>query len=184
MKNVWIAALLLFAVSCGDDKPNEIRLRINHYLEPGIAEGTFLFMLTQEDASIGTDKWNYLSTIEGFQYEKGYIYDLVVSKENVKNPPVDASSIRYKLMKVIAKKKVPDEVTFQVRLSRVYSANAYESFVTGSATAGFKLLNEIEIRCENLCDDLSGNLNNHQPMIGIFKHDGASIKLAELMIEK
>lgn len=52
-------------------------------------------------------EWQYFyGNIDGFTYEKGYEYKLVISEEKVDNPPADASSVKYKLLKQISKKKV------------------------------------------------------------------------------
>lgn len=47
----------------------------------------------------------FYEPIEGFKHEKGYEYELIVLDERVDNPPADGSSIRYKLVKEIAKIK-------------------------------------------------------------------------------
>lgn len=48
--------------------------------------------------------WEYFySPIEGFNHENGYEYVLRVKEEKVDNPPADASSIRYTLVKEISK---------------------------------------------------------------------------------
>ena len=51
----------------------------------------------------------FYSQIEGFDYEEGYEYVLQVEKEKIENPPADGSSIRYKLVKVVSKKKTESE---------------------------------------------------------------------------
>ena len=43
------------------------------------------------------------NSIEGFEYKPGYTWKLKVKKETLKNPPADASNIRYKLVNVISK---------------------------------------------------------------------------------
>ncbi|RQO30653.1 hypothetical protein DBR32_07925 [Taibaiella sp. KBW10] len=47
----------------------------------------------------------FYDTIEGFQYEKGYNYELIVLDERVDNPPADGSSIKYRLIKEVSKTK-------------------------------------------------------------------------------
>lgn len=47
----------------------------------------------------------FYSGIDGFDYEPGYKYKLKVNITKVKNPPADASSLNYKLVKVLSKKK-------------------------------------------------------------------------------
>ena len=45
------------------------------------------------------------SPIEGFEYEEGYEYVIEVKTENIDNPPIDGSSIKYILTKIISKTK-------------------------------------------------------------------------------
>lgn len=50
--------------------------------------------------------WQLLySGIRGFDFEPGFHYQLKIRKTEVKNPPVDGSSIQYKLLKMISKEK-------------------------------------------------------------------------------
>jgi hypothetical protein len=53
-----------------------------------------------------TEWFNFYDNIEGFAYEKGYLYELEVKVEDIKNPPADASSKRYTLVRVVSKTKV------------------------------------------------------------------------------
>ncbi|MDM1044810.1 DUF4377 domain-containing protein [Myroides sp. 1354] len=51
-------------------------------------------------------EWTLLySSIQGFEYEEGYNYKLEVRREDVPNPPADAPSVRYILVKEISKTK-------------------------------------------------------------------------------
>lgn len=47
----------------------------------------------------------FYENIEGFRYEKGYNYELIVMDERVENAPADGSSIRYRLIKEVSKTK-------------------------------------------------------------------------------
>lgn len=52
----------------------------------------------------GYQSWEYFySPIEGFEYEPGYEYVLKVRKQKVENPPADASSVKYTLVKTVSK---------------------------------------------------------------------------------
>lgn len=57
-----------------------------------------------------TDKqpeWEFLyNQIEGFTYEKGFEYELLVETKTVQNPPADGSSVSYKLVREVSKKKI------------------------------------------------------------------------------
>ncbi len=58
-------------------------------------------LLVRQD---GHSDWEYFYTpIEGFNYEPGYEYVILVRKENLENVPADRSSIRYVLEKVVSK---------------------------------------------------------------------------------
>jgi heat shock protein HslJ len=48
----------------------------------------------------------FYDQIEGFDYEEGYEYKLIISEEQVENPPADASSIKWTLVSIESKKPV------------------------------------------------------------------------------
>jgi heat shock protein HslJ len=50
----------------------------------------------------------FYDQIEGFEYEEGYEYELVVQEEQVENPPADASSTRWVLVSVESKEPAGD----------------------------------------------------------------------------
>ncbi len=108
MKKALMALTLLAAVwACEEVQPEgEANMRVNYFTQTcqGLYEGNCL--LIQEDAEIGSDNWSlfyYENSIDGFEYEAGYVYDLRVEKTHIPNPPQDASSIEYKLIEVISK---------------------------------------------------------------------------------
>jgi hypothetical protein len=44
----------------------------------------------------------FYSPIEGFDYEPGFDYELLVQKTPVENPPADASSIQWTLVEIVS----------------------------------------------------------------------------------
>lgn len=49
-----------------------------------------------------SDEWqNFYDQIEGFSYDEGYSYELVVERAKRDNPPADASSFTYRLVDVV-----------------------------------------------------------------------------------
>lgn len=81
---------------------------VNSYTEECVGKGGYC-LLVQEGDQIGTDDWSlfyYEVSIEGFDYEPGYIYHLKVKKKKIKNPPMDGFSISYRLNRVMSKEKV------------------------------------------------------------------------------
>ncbi len=52
--------------------------------------------------------WQYFySEIEGFTHEPGYAYELRVREEKVADPPADGSSLRWQLLEVVSKVRIP-----------------------------------------------------------------------------
>jgi len=49
------------------------------------------------------DSWQFFySSIEGFNYEEGKSYEILVRTTPVENPPADGSSVRYTLLKILS----------------------------------------------------------------------------------
>lgn len=170
MKNFLLLSMvaLIFLSGCSDDdgQPRTTDMRINHYRGTGTGEGLFLTYLVQEGEDIGTDNWsNFYSSIEGFSYEPGYIYDLSVTVERIDNPPADGSSYDYMLKEIISKEKVDDETVFNV-----YLKSGQQSFITGNSDSDYKILNQIEIDCAELCEELDENIQNRDKVVGVFRH--------------
>ncbi|WP_282013761.1 DUF4377 domain-containing protein [Marinifilum flexuosum] len=79
-------------------------------------------LLVQKGESLDDAKWeNFYSEIEGFKFEDGYLYKLLVKEENLSSDqvPADASSIKYTLVKMLEKKADP--------ISRLHDIWALES---------------------------------------------------------
>jgi len=56
----------------------------------------------------------FYDQIEGFDYEEGFEYELVVREEMIENPPADASSIKWILVRVESKEPVPVSGTGEI----------------------------------------------------------------------
>ncbi|WP_438710650.1 DUF4377 domain-containing protein [Aquimarina muelleri] len=53
-----------------------------------------------------TEDWLFFyDTIEGFEYEEGYVYEIEVTVTKIENPPADGSSLKYTLVKIVSKEK-------------------------------------------------------------------------------
>jgi hypothetical protein len=53
---------------------------------------------------VDKQNWNYFyDSIIGFNYEEGFEYEILISEKEIENPPQDASSIEYTLIKVFSK---------------------------------------------------------------------------------
>lgn len=52
-------------------------------------------------------EWRYFyNAIQGFEFEPGFFYELRVERHRIENPPIDGSSFRYVLLRLVS--KVPD----------------------------------------------------------------------------
>ncbi len=75
----------------------------------GLFDNTILCYQVQENEFIDENGWRSLCQgIEDFdaQYEEGFIYKISVNKIEIKDPPQDGSSVRYKLKEILSKEKV------------------------------------------------------------------------------
>lgn len=107
-KIIFMTFLLgVFFTSCNNQKKNtEETLFISSDTKPCEA-GVRKMDCMQVKLDKNQKEWeNFYDEIEGFTYEKGYEYEIIISKENVENPPADASSLKYKLVKLVSKTKV------------------------------------------------------------------------------
>jgi len=76
-------------------------LIIADHLENCVGVGPQSCMLVKENPE---DEWTYFyDQIQGFQYEEGFTYELLVDIIPVENPAADASSLRYELKNIISK---------------------------------------------------------------------------------
>lgn len=108
MKRALIGLALLVTVSaCEDKEPqSEVLMRVNYFTQTcqGLYEGNCL--LVQEGAMIGSDDWElfyYENSIQGFDYEAGYVYDLRLEVTHIENPPADGMSTELKLLEILKK---------------------------------------------------------------------------------
>lgn len=174
--------LLLIVVgilfSCSNNEGNESRtiaMRVNHYQSSGLAVGPVLTLLVQEGDAIGTNNWSkFYANIEGFHYVPGKIYNLSVRVEPIDNPPADGSSLKYTLLEVKSIQEVDSETLFDIDLK----ING-QSFITKNS--GYELLNQIEIDCNSLCNELETVLLNQGSVVGTFKRiSNDEIRLVKL----
>ena len=163
--------LLLLLVTLGslcsctkdDEQAETIAMRINHFQNTGIGEAAMLTLLVQTGDAIGTETWTkFYSTIEGFDYEPGRVYDVTLKTTPINNPPADGSAISYTLLDITSTQEVPDETLFDIDLK----ING-ENFITSDS--GLQLLNQIDLDCNALCDELDTRLVNQDFVVGTFK---------------
>lgn len=79
-----------------------IKMRVQSEKVP-CGSGVMCFSV-QKESSIGKDNWETLSeSIEGFNYEAGFVYDITVKIERIATPGTDQYHFTYTLIEVISK---------------------------------------------------------------------------------
>jgi hypothetical protein len=177
-----LAILPMIILSCENDE--KIEMRVNHYQQP-VSDGNvwYLGLNVQEGDEIGKDEWHYFyDHIAGFEYELGYVYDIEVQKKHVNTAGMmDGSSVDYSLVRVISKTKVPEETTFDIRLTIKYGDGGYSQFIAKDSTSNYYLLEETEIDCGDLRESLEEYLEDQAGLVGTFTHvNDKKIRLVDL----
>jgi len=109
---------------------------------------------------------NYYNDIEGFKYEEGYEYEILVNKKVIENPPADGPSFVYKLVNVV--KKTPTMVISQnyremldqkeFYLKRIRVDNKLKNFTDGQNVYMKFNLNDNIVTGMDGCNSYSGNV--------------------------
>ena len=93
-------------------------LYLDHYMEEC---ASLVLTLCNRVKTQPSDSWTTtLNSIEGFDYQWGFVYELRIRETRIINPPADGSATRVELLKVISKEKVAPEVRFQLALTTRY----------------------------------------------------------------
>ncbi|WP_300440901.1 DUF4377 domain-containing protein [Christiangramia sp.] len=142
-----------------------VNMQINHFKQTAFGVEPQLVLLVKEGDEIEGGEWNYFyDDIDGFEFKPGYLYDIMVSKERIENPPADASSFKYKLEKIISKEAVGSDETFDIRLK--WGGHNFVKVTDDHIS----LMNESRINCGDLCDDLIQQLDTREEISGTFSH--------------
>ena len=111
MRHYLILGILFLMVSCAThkaNKSNEYIFWVNSAKVPCEGVGAMQCMKVQKGDTLNSEEWElFYSKIDGFDYQPGYIYKLIVREEKIEkeNVPADASSINFKLIKVVEKQQ-------------------------------------------------------------------------------
>ncbi|MDJ0752827.1 MAG: META and DUF4377 domain-containing protein [Ardenticatenaceae bacterium] len=96
--------MLLMNFQIESESRGEMSLFVGAEQVDCVGEGPQTCLLIKEDPAAD---WTYFyDTIEGFEWEAGYEYELKVSVSEVEDPPADGSSLRYELIEVVSKMAV------------------------------------------------------------------------------
>jgi len=111
-RSIYVLLSLVFLLAgCAQNK-NVTKLTIASQTRDCSGVGKQKCMLVKKGNAAD---WEFFyDQIQGFNYEEGYEYVLNVEEQKVENPPADASSIRYRLVKEISKtQKISDDLPIQ-----------------------------------------------------------------------
>ncbi|MGG4607527.1 DUF4377 domain-containing protein [Providencia sp. Me31A] len=107
MKKLLLGSIMLtLLVGCQTVKPADTDNTKTFYVDSSLADcvgvAPMKCMKVKENPN---DDWQlFYNSIQGFDYQPGFTYILQVKQFDVPNPPADASSIRYELVKIVEKK--------------------------------------------------------------------------------
>lgn len=110
----------LFIASCNNnepgtkDKTSTIMLYVDSHMDDMMLLGGWSECLRVKEEN--ESEWRNHSGIAGFNYEKGYQYQLKVDKIALSNPPADGSSIEYRLLEVVSKKFDGFEISYKYHI--------------------------------------------------------------------
>jgi len=179
-KFIWYTFFCLLLVSCNKkDKPEIVKMSINHYLLPSIngqSNHKFIFLYQEED-NIGSNTWNELQdTIVNFNYQWGNIYEIYVRKAKI----VNSSKKVYVLKEEIKKTPVSINTEFIIPIAEK-KANTYYTHVIKKDSPYFYLKNSVPIHCGNKYNELNDMLQKQMNLKGKFIHTNNEIKLVEII---
>ncbi|MGI8618625.1 MAG: DUF4377 domain-containing protein [Gemmatimonadaceae bacterium] len=100
-------SLVVALAACGSIVGTE---RIVQTIEVGPDKVPCFTNSTQECLQVrvpGTTTWEYFSgEIEGFTFERGFLYVIRVERTNIQDPPPNGSAFRFRLVEILSKTAV------------------------------------------------------------------------------
>lgn len=173
MRTTLILTAIFFSVLFGSCQGNEneiLELRVNNHREVGYGFiGPRILYLVQIEEEIGGEEWDRTFSIEDFEYEWGYTYNILVEKDYYDEVRLDAPSFRYIFLKELSRKKVKEGTQFDLILQRTFDDGSVESFVEGSSENGFSILGTKPFDCADLCVELSKENGAYTALQGTFQ---------------
>ncbi|MDJ0911299.1 MAG: DUF4377 domain-containing protein [Woeseiaceae bacterium] len=112
-----VAAVSLVACSSGSDSDSgetEERLLFDHFQVECFGLGaTFCLSASRDD---GQTYQGFFAGIEGFNYQWGTTYDVIIASRRVENPPADGPSRTYRLVRILNEADVPAGTLFDLAI--------------------------------------------------------------------
>ncbi|MGI9037136.1 MAG: META domain-containing protein [Pyrinomonadaceae bacterium] len=174
-----LAAIFSFSVKTSAQIKNEILIVANQKAScRGIVAQDCLQVKHLNEENFGLFRQN----IENFKFVPGYFYVLEVRVETVKNPPADASNLRYRLLKILARVKSDNLSTSDSSATPTQNAADVEWKLTrleGKAVENGKVF--IKFDDQNKRVGGSGGCNSFG---GTLAQDGNQIKISQIISTK
>jgi heat shock protein HslJ len=105
------ALILLIALfACKSNEPKPVVYKINSAKVDCVGVAPMTCLQIQKGENIDTENWEmFYASIEGFNYEPGYIYSISVKETELAEDevPADGSSIKFELVEVLEKSQDP-----------------------------------------------------------------------------
>jgi len=114
MKRILLLVLPFLFLACGSNSADDVKtLTIASQQGDCVGVGPMKCFYVKEKG----DTWEFFyNNIDGFNYEPGYEYVIKVKVTKVENPPMDASSLKYTLVKEVSKTKKESEGLPKIQL--------------------------------------------------------------------
>ncbi len=114
----------------------------------------------------------FYDTIQGFEFEEGYEYEIIVSRTEVENPPADASKYQYSLVEVVSKSNATVQEVSQVGLEGVLWK--LESIAATNGLA--PVLPDSQATARFIAGQVGGNASCNT-FFGTYQLDGSSLTI-------
>ena len=184
----FIFIALFCCISCSIDSRQrasgkEITIEVDHYRAPCINNSSQkLCYLVAEGESHQFPY--YYGEIQGFKFNWGHSYRLLVVKEEVSQATIGSTRFTYRLVKILSDKKLPPQTRFRIQLK----APTHPPFFTCDDSSNVFLMGEVKITFANpqLKAELLQLGENVNKIMGNFTHspkDDNAIVLTNFNIE-
>lgn len=113
MRLITINLLFLVISFFGCSKDNEYSDEVLIFIDSKYVDTpSNIYPVKSLNIKIGDENQDWIpfynDSIEGFFYEEGFFYKLLVKRTFIKDPPQDGSNVNYELIKIIEKLKKND----------------------------------------------------------------------------
>lgn len=105
---ILFGTLLFLSCSAGDKQDSKFVLWVNSSMGPCVGKAPTLCLQVQKADTLDPQTWeSFHSNIEGFEFQEGYFYKILVQEQHLdpEDLPADAPSIVYSLVEILEKRQ-------------------------------------------------------------------------------